>query len=280
MIGEASAPGSSGNLGPGFDTLALAVSLRCTATAEPSETMMISERGSTRRLESSDMIYRAVEMAVARPMHVTVQNEIPRARGLGSSGAVTASVAAAAMKSLGDDGGRRKVFEISSKLEGHADNPAASVFGGLVAATSTGIKQMRLHDSLQLVVGIPDAKLRTSDARKVLPSSLPLDTVTRTISRLSFLLSGLIDGDVNALAHAAGDEIHEVPRAELSPVSGELMDAARGAGAAHACWSGAGPSVLAITTSAARGRVIGAMGGVLGMNGEVLVLRTDYDGLI
>ncbi len=58
MIGEASAPGSSGNLGPGFDTLALAVSLRCTATAEPSETMMISERGSTRRLESSDMIYR------------------------------------------------------------------------------------------------------------------------------------------------------------------------------------------------------------------------------
>ncbi len=219
-------------------------------------------------------------MAVARPMHVTVQNEIPRARGLGSSGAVTTSVAAAAMKSLGDDGGRRKVFEISSKLEGHADNPAASVFGGLVAATSTGIKQMRLHDSLQLVVGIPDAKLRTSDARKVLPSSLPLDTVTRTISRLSFLLSGLIDGDVNALAHAAGDEIHEVPRAELSPVSGELMDAARGAGAAHACWSGAGPSVLAITTSAARGRVIGAMGGVLGMNGEVLALRTDYDGLI
>ena len=280
MIGEASAPGSSGNLGPGFDSLALAIALRCTATAEPSDTMTISEHGSTSRLDADDMIYRAVEMAVDRPMHVTLSNEIPRARGLWSSGAVTASVAAAAMKSIGDDGGRAKVFRISNELEGHADNPAASVFGGFVAATATGIKQMKLHDSLKLVAGIPDAKLRTSDARMVLPDSVPLDTVARTISRLSFLISGLADGDLDALQQAGGDEIHEGPRADLSPVSGELMEAARSAGAAHVCWSGAGPTVLAFTTTASRGRVIGAMGGVLGMNGEVLALRPDYEGLI
>ena len=280
MIGEASAPGSSGNLGPGFDTLALAISLRCTATAEPSETMTITEHGSTSRLEPGDMIYRAVEMAVGRPMHITLSNEIPRARGLGSSGAVTSAAAAAAMKSVGDDGGRIKVFEISAELEGHADNPAASVFGGFVAATSSGIKQMRLHDSLKLVAGIPDAKLRTADARSVLPQSVSREVVARTISRLSFLIAGLVDGDVDALSHAGGDEIHEVPRAELSPVSGELMEAASSAGAAHACWSGAGPTVLAFATAASRGRVIGAMGGVLGMAGEVLALRPDYDGLI
>lgn len=280
MIGEASAPGSSGNLGPGFDTLALAVSLRCTATAEPSETMTITEHGSTTRLEQGDMIYRAVDMAVGRPMHITLSNEIPRARGLGSSGAVTSAAAAAAMKSVGDDGGRIKVFEISAELEGHADNPAASVFGGLVAATSSGIKQMRLHDSLTLVAGIPDAKLRTVDARRVLPESVSREVVARTISRLSFLVVGLVDGDVDALSHAGGDEIHEAPRAELSPVSGELMEAARRAGAAHACWSGAGPTVMAFVTTASRGRVIGAMGGVLGMSGEVLALRPDYDGLI
>lgn len=280
MIGEASAPGSSGNLGPGFDTLALAVSLRCTATAEPSDTMTITEHGTTSRLESNDMIHRAAEMAVGRPMHITLSNEIPRARGLGSSGAVTAAVAAAAMKSVGDGGGRRKAFEIANELEGHADNPAASVFGGLVAATPRGIKHMKLHDSLHLVVGIPDSKLRTVDAREVLPPSVPLDVVARTITRLSFLLAGLTDGDVDALSHAGGDEIHEGPRANLSPVSGELMDAARKAGAAHACWSGAGPSVLAFTTSETRGRVIGAMGGVLGMAGEVLALRVDYEGLI
>lgn len=280
MIGEASAPGSSGNLGPGFDTLALAISLRCVATAEPAETMTITEHGSTSRLGPNDMIHRAVDMAVGRPMHLTLSNEVPRARGLGSSGAVTASVAGAAMKSLGDEGGRLKVFEIVSELEGHADNAAASVFGGFVAATPTGIKQLKLDDSLQLVVGVPDSNLRTSDARKVLPESMDHDAVARTISRLSFLLSGLADGDVDALSHAGGDEVHEIPRAVLSPVSGELMAAARRAGAAHVCWSGAGPSVLAFATSASRGRVIGAMGGVLGMSGEVLALRVDYEGLI
>jgi homoserine kinase len=183
------------------------------------------------------------------------------------------------MKSLGDEGGRLKVFEIVTELEGHADNAAASVFGGLVAATSTGIKQMRLHDSLQIVVGVPDTELRTADARRALPDSLTHEAVARTISRLSFLLAGLADGDVDALSQAGGDEVHEIPRASLSPVSGELMDAARNAGAAHVCWSGAGPSVLAFTTTASRGRVIGAMGGVLGMSGEVLALRVDYEGL-
>lgn len=280
MIGEASAPGSSGNLGPGFDTLALAVSLRCLASAEPAETMTITEDGSTSRLGQKDMIHRAVDMAVGRPMHLTLSNEIPRARGLGSSSAVTASVAAAAMKSVGDEGGRLKVFEIVSELEGHADNAAAAVFGGFVAATSSGIKQMPLHDSLHLVVGIPDSKLRTSDARRALPEALSYEAVARTISRLSFLLAGLADGDVDSLSHAGGDEVHELPRASLSPVSGELMDAARSAGAAHTCWSGAGPSVLAFTTSASRGRVVGAMGGVLGMSGEVLALRVDYEGII
>ncbi|GMQ93259.1 MAG: homoserine kinase [Acidimicrobiia bacterium] len=280
MIGEASAPASSGNLGPGFDTLALALSLRCIATAEPSDSMTITENGSTNPLEIGDIIHRVVDMAVGRPMHITLSNEIPRAKGLGSSGAVMSSVAAAAMKATADGGGRRKVFEIVTELEGHADNPAASVFGGLIVASLNGVKRMRLHDSLHPVVGIPDSRLKTVDARKALPESVSFDAVTRTITRLSFLLAGLVDGDVDALSHAGGDEIHELPRAELSPITGELIDAARRAGAVHACWSGAGPSALAFTTSATRGRVIGAMGGVLGVAGEVLALKPDYEGLI
>ncbi|MDK1018746.1 MAG: homoserine kinase [Actinomycetota bacterium] len=280
MIGEASAPASSGNLGPGFDTLALALSLRCTATAEPAESMTITEDGSTSRLDSSDMIYRAVDAAVGRPMHLSLHNEIPRARGLGSSSAVTGSVAAAAMKCLGVQGGRRRVFEIVTEIEGHADNAAAAVFGGLVAATPSGCKQLVLHESLGPVLAIPNATLKTTLAREVLRPEISLGGVARTVARVSFLLAGLADGDVEALGHAGGDEIHELPRAGLSPITGELMEAARRAGAAHACWSGAGPSVLAFTTSATRGRVIGAMSGVLGAAGEVLALRPDYEGLI
>ena len=279
MIGSASAPASSGNLGPGFDILALALQLRCTATAEPANEMTITERGKTKRLDEDDMIHRAVQMAVGRPMHITLENEIPRARGLGSSSAVCAAAAGAAMKSVGDEGGRPKLFTIVDRLEGHADNAAAAVFGGLVIATSDGIQKLRLHPSLKPVVGIPNEKLRTSDARAALPDQIERDVVVRSLARLAFLLQGLEDGNGDVLAHAIGDELHEEPRKELSPITHELMVAAHHAGALHVCWSGAGPTALAFATEENRGRVIGAMMGVLRSDGEVLALDVDTEGI-
>lgn len=279
MIGSASAPASSGNLGPGFDILALALGLRCQATAEPADSMTISEGDSTRRLADDDMIAMAITKAVGRPMHVTIDNEIPRARGLGSSSAVTAAAAGAAMKAVEAEGGRERVFVIVDELEGHADNAAAAVFGGLVVATSDGIQRLSLHESLEVVVGIPETHLKTADARAVLPADVPRAVVARSLARLAFLIEGLRTGQRDALAQAAGDELHEEPRAHLSPVTGEMIEAARSAGALHACWSGAGPTALALTTAADRGRVIGAMAGVLGTSGEVLALDVDTDGL-
>ncbi len=279
MIGSASAPASSGNLGPGFDTLGLALALRCTATVEASDSMTITEGGSTRRLDPNDMVARAVMLAADRPMHVTLSNEVPRARGLGSSAAVAASVAGAALKAVGA-GDAVRVFEIVSELEGHADNAAATVFGGLVAAVNGGIKRLDLHDSLRLVVGIPNAPLHTEEARAALPDAVPLATVARSLGRLAFLIEGLADANPEVLRHAGGDELHEGPRAALSPITGELIDVAIRSGALHACWSGAGPTALAFATAENRGRVIGAMSGVLRSSGEVLALDVDYDGLI
>lgn len=280
MSATASAPASSGNLGPGFDTLALALSLRCSATAEIADSMTLSERGSTVRLVESDLIHRAVDMAVGRPMHITLANEIPRARGLGSSSAVVASCAQAAMRATRVDGGRHRVFEIVADLDGHADNAGATVYGGLVATTFGGVKQLRLDESLLVVLGVPNVELRTVDSRRALPASVPRDVATRTIARVSFLLAGLADGDAEALARAAGDEMHEQPRAALSPITASLVAAAMAAGAAHACWSGAGPTALAFVTSASRDPVIGAMERVLGTAGEVLALEPDYEGVI
>jgi homoserine kinase len=280
MIGSASSPASSGNLGPGFDTLAMALSLRCTATVEESESMRITENGSTRHLDSDDMIARAVMMAVGKPMHVTLENQIPRTRGLGSSSAVAASVAGAALKSTGADGGLARVFEIVTELEGHADNAAAAVFGGTVAVVDGGVKRLDVHPSIQPVVAIPKAQLRTSEARNALPQTVLLEIVTRSLGRLVFLIEGLRDANPDVLRHARGDELHELPRASMSPVTGELIDAALRGGALHASWSGAGPSVLALATPETAGRVIGAMGGVLGPEGEVLSLEIDHDGLV
>ena len=101
----------------------------------------------------------------------------------------------------------------------------------------------------------------------------------RSLARLAFLLQGLEDGNGDVLAHAIGDELHEEPRKELSPITHELMVAAHHAGALHVCWSGAGPTALAFATEENRGRVIGAMMGVLGSDGEVLALDVDTEGI-
>jgi len=279
-VGSASAPASSANLGPGFDTLGLALALRCTATVEPADAMTISEDGSTRRLGSTDMVAHAVMLAIDQPAHVTLDNGVPKARGMGSSSAVAASVAGAALKAVSDDSGAARVYEIVAELEGHADNAAAAVFGGFVAVADGGVKRLDLHPSIRVVVGIPNDPLRTVEARAALSESIPRDVVCRSLSRLVFLIEGLSDANAEVLRHAAGDEIHEAPRASLSPVTGEMISAALRGGALHAAWSGAGPTAIAFTTPETQGRVIGAMSGVLGTKGEVLTVGVDYDGLI
>jgi homoserine kinase len=280
MIGTASAPASSGNLGPGFDALAIALSLRCSATAEPAEVMTITEYGTTKSLDEADMIYQAAHLSVQRPMHITLNNEVPRTRGLGSSSAVTAAVAGAALKAAVLPGGRARVFEVVTGIEGFGDNAAAAVFGGFVAVAGSGVQRMKLHESLLPVVGIPHEHLSTGEARAVLPDQVSHGLASRTLGRLAFLIEGLREGNAETLAHAAGDELQEAPRSPLSPVTGRLMEAARAAGAVHVCRSGAGPTALAFTTSETRGRVIGAMSGVLGADGEVLALSVDQDGLL
>lgn len=279
-IGSASAPASSANLGPGFDTLGLALALRCTATVELADAMTISENGSTRRLAAGDMIAQAVILAIDRPAHVTLENGVPRARGMGSSSAVVASVAGAALKAAQDDAGAARVYEIVTHLEGHSDNAAAAVFGGFVAVADGGVKRLDLHPSIRIVVAIPSDPLRTAEARAALSGSVPRDVVCRSLSRIAFLIEGLRDANPEVLKHAAGDELHEAPRASLSPVTGELISAALRGGALHAGWSGAGPTAIAFATSQSQGRVIGAMSGVLGTRGDVLTLDVDYDGLI
>jgi len=226
------------------------------------------------------MIARAAMLAIGQSVHVTLDNDVPRASGMGSSSAVVASVAGAALKAAGGDSSAARVYEIAAELEGHGDNAAAAVFGGFVAVADGGIKRLDLDPSIRIVVGIPDAPLRTVDARAALSDSIPRDVVCRSLSRLAFLIEGLRDANIEVLQHAAGDELHEAPRASLSPVTGDMIAAALGGGALHAAWSGAGPTAIAFTTQESLGRVIGAMSGALGTRGEVLTLDVDYDGLI
>ena len=280
MRGTASAPASSGNLGPGFDCLALALELRCTVAAEPCDVWTIEQDGRTVEGKADDLVVRAGEAAVGRPMRLEISNDIPRSRGLGSSSAVTAAAAAASLRSMGLPVDGDTLFEIVAELEGHPDNAAAAVHGGLMMATSGGtLRRLELAEDIQVLVAIPDYHLPTSQARAALPGVVDRAVATRSLARFGFLIEGLRTGDAGAFAAAAGDEMHEAPRAPLSPLTGALIEAARDAGALHACWSGAGPTALALVVPERRTAVAAALNDVAGDRGVVRALDVAVDGV-
>lgn len=271
MIGSAAAPASSGNLGPGFDSLALAIDLWCHCEAEPSDRWWIEEQGNGSRGSTSDLVVRAAQLAVGgRPMTLRIRNHIPRARGLGSSAAVTAAVAVAALRAVGTEPNDRSLFEIVAGLEGHPDNAAATVYGGLQIAYDGVVRRLPLAPELRVVLAVPHRRLSTERARAVLPGAVPHQAAARSVARMGMLLEGLRTGDADLLDKASGDELHELPRRGLSPLTARLIEAARAAGALHAAWSGAGPTVIAFATDSGAAGVEGALAAVLGDDGITL----------
>jgi len=209
VIGVASAPASSGNLGPGFDVLALALELRCRVTASPAAAWEIVEDGTVHSPAEDDMVLRAVEAAVGRPMRLEIASDIPVSRGLGSSSAVTAAAAAAAFRATGVEPHPRRLFEIVTELEGHGDNSAAAVYGGLVAVAGSAVSRLDVDPDLHVVVGIPEATLPTEKARRALPAFVELMAASRNLARIVFLVEGLRTADRALLAAAGGDELHD-----------------------------------------------------------------------
>lgn len=271
--GAATAPGSSGNLGPGFDVLALALELRCRVRATPAPEWRIDELGLSYTPPGGDLVVRAVRAVVGdRPMRLEIDNDVPRSRGLGSSSAVTTAAAAAAVRAVGDQPTDALLFGVVSELEGHPDNAAAAVYGGLVAARDGVVRRLPVAPELVVVVAIPDTHLSTHLARAALPGAVRHQVAARSLGRVVMLIDGLRTGDPAALAAASGDELHEAPRRHLSPQTHALIAAALGAGALHASWSGAGPTAIAFVTSDTEEAVHTAMRKVLGGSGEVVTL--------
>jgi len=279
---EGSAPASSANLGAGFDTLALALDLRCSVTAEPSGSWQVDHIGEHRPSAGGrDIVLEAARRAVGpdRPLHLTVRSEIPIARGLGSSAAAAAAGALAAGRTTGEEPAVGRVFEIVGELEGHPDNAAAATYGGLQAVAVDGrAYRLELHPDLRPVVAVPHAVLSTGDARAALPDAFSRAVAVRTLQRAISLVEGLRTADRALLERAGGDEIHEAPRLKLNPTASRLIDAARQAGAPYACWSGAGPSVLALVDRDRVENVVDAMAGIL--EGTVLTPDIAHVGLL
>jgi homoserine kinase len=278
---RARAPASSANLGPGFDALAIALDCYVQVEIEPAPSLRVHSEGEGAGM-ADDASHLAVRVAKEIIGHdriaVTVRSHIPVARGLGSSAALAAAAAGAA--------GADDPFAVAAALDGHPENAAASVFGGLVAATMVDGEaravQLPLSDELAFVVLVPDRRLNTAEARAVLPDTLWRADALFNLGRMGLLLGGMATPSLLTPA-ATGDRLHQDARAALFPEAPALLDALVQSGALASCWSGAGPSLLGITTEPVAEKVgAGAQRALeeLGLSGRVLLLRPDRSGLV
>ncbi|MPZ53618.1 MAG: hypothetical protein GEU79_12955 [Acidimicrobiia bacterium] len=276
----ASAPASSANLGPGFDVLALALELRCRVEAVRAESWSVTHHGEHSPLDGAgDAVLDSARRAVGSdiPLRLSVDNSIPLGKGLGSSAAAIAAGTAAAWRAVDRDFDPTDVYDRVAELEGHCDNAAAAVFGGLVMCGDYMPPQrLELHPIYRPFVLIPPTTTYTKDSRGSISDTYQRAVVVRTISRVTHLVAGLTGGDPSLLEGAGGDEIHEVIRGDALPQLKELMEVARSSGAAHVAVSGSGPTVLALVTDEA---IDAFKMGVSDVDAEVLHLPVAEKGL-
>lgn len=255
-------PGSTANLGPGFDTLGMALSLYAWIEMKPADTTAFHLYGDELRgipKDKSNLIYKVAqsvfkEAGVHIPeLEISMYSEIPLTRGLGSSASAIVGALVAANEMIGAPLSLGKLLNMATKLEKHPDNVGASLLGGIVTAAWDGVETKYIHfnapNNLEVLVAIPEFQLSTSAARGVLPSEVSLKDAVYNISRTSLLTTALAVGRLDLIPFAMQDCLHQPYRASLVPGLQQVLEDATSHGALGAALSGAGPTVLTLVDS-------------------------------
>jgi len=249
---------------------------------EPAPKLMVRAEGEGADLEEEEAGHLAARVAIDVTGHdrlaITIRSQIPVARGLGSSAALAAASAAAA--------GSKDPLGVAARFDGHPENAAASVVGGLLAATLVkgAVRAVRLplDGGLSYVVVVPERALATSKARQALPHEVSRADATFNLGRMALLLAGMANRSL-LIREATEDRLHQDYRSPLFPEAPQLLSRLLQEGALATCWSGAGPSVLGICDAGSGERVrSGAEAAMeeIGVPGKVLLLKADLDGLV
>jgi homoserine kinase len=288
-------PATSANLGPGFDALGLALALYNEVVAEESDRVSVKLEG-----EGADRLARDAGNVVARGVKLAYEaagrpfkgcalecvNRIPTSRGLGSSAAAWVGGLAAGNALLGSPLSRERLLMLAAQAEGHPDNVAAAVFGGLTVSCGSADQvtavTLPVPAILTWVVLVPEVTSATAEARALLPRSVPREDAVFNVQRVALLLAGLQAALPAALTIALDDRLHQPYRLKLFPWMPAVVAAARGAGAIGCVLSGAGPSLLAVVAGdgAAVGRAMEEALGRAGVRGRALALDVDSAGAI
>jgi homoserine kinase len=255
-------PATSANLGPGFDTLALALDLHLEVTARPAETFSIEASGRNPQecgaVEGNLLldVYRKTLSAHGRsvkPLALKTRNGIPLGMGCGSSAAARLAGIALASHFGGLGWTRGEILDEAARLEGHPDNAAACWMGGFVASAWDGEKVRAVSISppaeWRTLVVLPEKPLTTTESRAVLPESYSRADVVANLQRVALLTASFASGSADLLAEAMRDRMHQPYRSDVCPLLPKLMPLAGEGGVLGVALSGAGPAMLVLIES-------------------------------
>ncbi|MDR1605399.1 MAG: homoserine kinase [Gracilibacteraceae bacterium] len=293
---EVKVPATSANLGAGFDCMGLALRLYNSFTAAPAAAPEIILRGAyTANIaqDRSNLLWRAACKLWERlgippiPLRISCENHVPPARGLGSSSTAVVGGLLLANHFAGEPLSRFELLEIATGMEGHPDNVAPALYGGVTLTVMTPasivFRSLGHAPDLSLAVIVPDFTVETEKARAILPERVPRADAVFNASRVGLLTDAFLRREYELLGVGAEDRLHQARRAELVPGLGAMLEKAAAVGAYGAALSGSGPAVIAFCRSENGKEVAEAMADVLrdrGLNVGTFVSEVDTVGAV
>ena len=263
-------PASSANLGPGFDCFAAALGLFLELEVSEADQFELRSELDVPR-DRSNLVVAAFERILpASSYRFEVRSQIPLSGGLGSSAAAVVAGLLAADRLSGSDA---DVLALATELEGHPDNVAAALLGGVVVCAGAEPHRFEVPGGLEALLVVPREPVSTQQARAVLPAQVPLADAVYNTAHGALLMLGLATGELELVARGLGDRLHQPYRAHLYPRSAELVTGAAALGALGATISGAGPTVLVWVQRAAAAQVAAVL---LEHAAWAEVLRVDF----
>jgi len=287
------APATTANLGPGFDSIGMALDLwneltltrgdfSISATGEGADLVPLDARNLA--VTGVEAIFNYIGEPVPGLQYEQV-NRVPFARGMGSSSSAIVSGLVAGSAISGADLTREEITILAADIEGHPDNVAPAIYGGCTVGVRNGtdkwiVDQVKLPEELYAVLFVPEMEMNTHESRARLPDQISRTDAVYNIGRAALLVNALSSGRLELLKYATDDKLHQPHRSQAFTALPHLIEAAIKGGAHGAFLSGAGPSVLALAT----GREVtisyemAEKARILGVAGKPMIMAVAHQG--
>lgn len=249
-------PGTSANLGPGFDTLGVALNIYNEFIFEEIQGGLEISGCEEKYRNKENLIYTSMlktfeEIGYKKKgIKITINSEIPTSRGLGSSASCILAGVIGANQIAGSPLSKGDIFKIATEIEGHPDNIAPALFGGLVTSIveddEIHYNQIEMADGLKFIALVPDFSLSTEESRQVLPEKIDYSDAVYNIGRVSLMLSALSNGNFELLKYGLKDKIHQQYRGSLIPNYDLIMEKCESMNTLGTYLSGAGPTIMVL----------------------------------